>query len=165
MPEKSKNSEWQEYDVRACTPGDLSSEELARCVAIIKEGEAVDPDFAEAELPHASVLAVARKGTEVVGLGAIKRPRPHYAARNARESGHSFDTNMPELGYVAVDSEHRGNRLSHRIVSALLAKHKGPLFATTDNEAMKRTLATTGFEKKGKDWTGRRGQLSLWIRA
>lgn len=165
MSEKSKSSEQQGYDVIACAPGELSSQELARCVAIIREGEAVDPRYAAVELPRARALAVACKGTEIVGVGAIKRLRPDYAARKGRESGHAFDKNMPELGYVAVDPQHRGHLLSHRLVSALLANHRGPLFATTDNAAMKRTLAKAGFKKKGHDWTGGRGQLSLWIRA
>jgi RimJ/RimL family protein N-acetyltransferase len=71
---------------------------------------------------------------------------------------------MPELGYVAVDSDHQGRGLSSRIVAALLSEHAGPLFATTDNEFMKKTLAKSGFMQKGKEWNGQRGRLTLWIK-
>lgn len=36
-----------------------------------------------------------------------------------------------ELGYVAIDDQHRGQRLSHGIVAALLTRHTGPLVAAT----------------------------------
>ncbi len=164
MAGESKDDESQNYDVKACAPSDLSSAEFAACVAVIKEGDAVDPDSAEAELPHAKVLAVARKRDDIVGVGAIKRPRPQYAARIAARSGYSFDPNTPELGYVAVDPKHKKHGLSHRIVAELLSKHEGPLFATTHHPRMKKTLEKPGFVQKGGEWKGRRGQLSLWTR-
>jgi len=50
------------YEVRICTPGDLAEDDIAICVAIIKTGNAVDPESAERELPLARALAVVRKG-------------------------------------------------------------------------------------------------------
>ena len=44
--------------------------------------------------------------------------------------------------YVAVDCEHRGQGLSHRLVTELLGHQTGQLFATTGNENLKRTLRT-----------------------
>ena len=155
----------QEYDVKACVAGDLTEEELATCIAIIKSGDAVDPESAAAELPRASVLAVVRQGDQIVGVGAIKRVRRDYASRIAGRSGASFKPDTPELGYVAVDSAHRGNHLSYRIVAMLLSRCPGSLFATTSKDRMKQTLAKAGFVQKGREWKGQNNyQLSVWIR-
>ena len=45
------------------------------------------------------------------------------------------------------------------------SQHVGPLFATTGNENMKRTLRAAGFAMKGNSWQGQRGSLTLWIRS
>jgi GNAT superfamily N-acetyltransferase len=131
MTEKIKKDKSEGYDVEACAPSDLSTEELETCAAIIRRGDAVDPDSAGAELPRAQVLAVVRRGDDIVGVGVIKRIRRHYASSIADKSGASFDQDTPELGYVAVDQEHRRHGLSHRIVAKLLLNHEGRLFATT----------------------------------
>lgn len=165
MGEKLENERGQEYVVQGCVPENLDHAEMAACIAMVKKGEAVDPQSAARELARASLLAVVRKGRQVVGVGAIKRPRPGYATEKiAKPSGHAFPADTPELGYVAVDPEHRGKHLSPKIVAALLAEHQGPLFATTDCERMKTVLSKAGFLHKGDEWMGKRGQLSLWLK-
>lgn len=69
-----------------------------------------------------------------------------------------------ELGYVAVAPDRRGKGLSRRLVSKLLNGPDESFFATTSSEPMKNTLCRCGFSKKGKEWTGQSGLLSLWIR-
>jgi GNAT superfamily N-acetyltransferase len=153
-----------DYDVKECVPSNLSTIEIEKCVLIITQGDAVGPEFATVELPRTNVMAVARKGFEIVGVGAIKRNRTGYASGIAKKSGFAFDNNISELGYVAVDENHRHKGLSRRIVSTLVAHHGGRLFATTDNPYMEHTLATAGFGMKGQRWNGNRGLLSLWIK-
>jgi RimJ/RimL family protein N-acetyltransferase len=97
-------------------------------------------------------------------LGAIKRIRRGYASAIGERSGIEFPSGTPELGYVAVDEKHRGNRLSPRIVAELLKKNAAPLFATTDNDRMKNTLEKAGFRRQGREWDGKRGRLSLWLK-
>jgi predicted GNAT family N-acyltransferase len=160
MPQKSQDR----YEIKTCSPGELTAADLTACIALIKSGNAVDPNSAAAELPRAIVLAVARRGEQLVGVGTIKRARPGYAARIAARSGATFKPDTPELGYVAVDSHHQGQKLSHRLVAALISKRDNPWFATTDNEYMKKTLAKAGFVQRGKEWKGKRGRLSLWIK-
>jgi hypothetical protein len=46
-----------------------------------------------------------------------------------------------------------------------VSDQKGTLFATTDDEFMKKTLSVAGFASKGNEWKGRRGMLSLWLRS
>jgi hypothetical protein len=152
------------YEVKSCVPGDLSDAEIAACTAIIGSGNAVDRNSAAVELPRAAVLAIAWAGDKIVGVGVIKRVRTGYAARIAKRSGVAFDPSTPELGYVAVDGDHGNRGLSRRIVAALLSQHEGRLFATTDSEYMKKTLAGAGFAQNGQEWNGQRGRLSLWSR-
>ena len=63
----------QEYSVSACVPGDLSDAELATCVEIVRDGGAVAISLEK--LQNARMLAVARKGGVIVGVGSIKRDR------------------------------------------------------------------------------------------
>jgi ribosomal protein S18 acetylase RimI-like enzyme len=155
----------REYEIRASAPSKLPLRDLSHCTRIVRTGDAVDPDSAAVELPRSEILALASAGNLIIGVGAIKRRRPGYARQIAERSGVSFDPNTSELGYVAVDPEHRGQRLAERIVRELLAHHAAPLFATTSSERMKRTLARVGFVERGHAWPGRNGeQLSFWIK-
>lgn len=153
-----------DYEVTACTIKDLSQAEVEACFAIIEVGEAVDVQTMKRDLPRSSVLAIARKGDQIVGVGAIKPVRKRYAAKVARNSGFPFPPETLELGYVAVDEAHRDRGLSYRIVEALLSRHVGRLFATTDAIGMKKALSKYGFEKRGTEWPGDRGMLSYWER-
>jgi GNAT superfamily N-acetyltransferase len=155
----------KDYDVRACAIGGLSANDCRRCVELVAAGGAVTVN--EAKLRAATSFVLARSGNDIVGVGTIKRIRPQYAVDIAdrNKSGYAFPPKTPELGYVAVDPEHRGKGLAHRIVAELLRDNPGSLFATTDHEAMKKTLATSGFEPRGREWLGRRNKmLSLWIK-
>lgn len=124
----------------------------------------MDPRSAAVEVPRAIALALAKVGENVAGIGAIKRLRERYAATISQRSRFTIDVDALELGYIAVHKEHQGQKLSGRIVAILLtAVQQRPLFATTDDDRMKRTLLNAGFEKKGEEWAGERGRLSLWI--
>jgi len=154
------------YEVTCGAPSEFTEAELARCIVIIQAGDAVEPGSAARALPRAKIIAVARKDSEIVGVGTIKRIRVDYARGIAgpKKSGWSFAPRVPELGYVAVDSQHRHRGLSKRIVAELLRREER-LFATTSNEYMKPTLEGSGFARKGGEWRGRRGDLvSLWIK-
>ena len=100
---------------------ELSDADVDTCVRIIAEGNAVDPAFARRNLPRSLAVAVARIRGEIVGVGTVKPIRRAYAERTAKESGFPFDPATPELGYVAVDPDHRGKHLSTKIVKALTA--------------------------------------------
>src|SRR5258706_1496089 len=106
MASESGGDAQKGYLVSAAAPRDLTEAEMARCVTIVMNGEAVDPASSEIELPQATVLAIVRKGQEIVGLGAIKRVRMGYAAQVAKRSGHEFPPETPELGYVARVPSH-----------------------------------------------------------
>jgi predicted GNAT family N-acyltransferase len=142
----------------------LTDEELAASLTLLERGAAVNIGSAAEHLPNSHFQVLATRDDEIVGVGAIKRARPHYAAKTSCSSGYQIDPAMPELGYVTVDQEHRGHHLSSRIVAALMTRAKGPLFATTDKVEMKTVLAKNGFVRCGGEWDGETGCLSLWIR-
>jgi ribosomal protein S18 acetylase RimI-like enzyme len=151
-----------EYGVRACAPGDLSDAELATCVEIVRDGGAVSISLEK--LQNARMLAVARNGGMIVGVGSIKRDRPNRAADIVSRSGFGFPPETPELGYVAVAPQHRRQGLSHQLVGALVKAMPGGLFATTDDQHMMKSLCGASFVRQGSEWPGRRGQLSLWLK-
>lgn len=154
-----------ECEIRVRLPSKIPLRDLSRCIKIVQRGDAVDPDSASVELPRSQILVFALAGGHIVGVGAIKRRRPAYACQIAERSGASFDPNTLELGYVAVEPNHRSRGLSELIVHELLAHHPDPLFATTSSERMKRTLTRLGFAERGGTWPGRNGeQLSLWLK-
>jgi predicted GNAT family N-acyltransferase len=158
-------TESDHYDVRPCAISELSEEDLAACVRLVTDGDAVRPEYARRDLPRSLIVATARKAGEIVGVGTIKTVRPNYASGIAKKSGVDFAARTPELGYVAVHPDHRGKRLSHRLLEALLTGRNTMFFATTSSEPMKRALANAGFSQMGETWKGRRGDvLSLWIK-
>ena len=55
------------YEVTCSAPSEFTEAELARCIVIIQAGDAVEPGSAARALPRAKVIAVARKGFEIVG--------------------------------------------------------------------------------------------------
>jgi hypothetical protein len=142
----------------------LTDEELAVCIGIIEKGEAVDLDSVRQELPKATAVAIARLDHRIVGVGAIKRRRPVYASKVSKRGDYSFPTDTLELGYVAVDPAHRGQRLSYPLVAALLVGRNESLFATTSSPQMKKALSRGGFTCQGKEWDGNNSRLSLWLR-
>jgi hypothetical protein len=75
MADRCNHNATQTYSVLCITPRDLDTAELSACVAMIESGEAVDPESAAGKLPLCTTLAVAKRGDEIVGVGAIKRVR------------------------------------------------------------------------------------------
>jgi hypothetical protein len=97
MAEDVSDADSQIYDVKACAPSDLTEDELAACVAIIKKGGAVNLASVKKELPQSGAVVIARKGNLVVGVGAIKRVRRSYAASVSTRSGVIFPPDTQEL--------------------------------------------------------------------
>jgi len=152
-----------DYVLERRRPSALTTAEIDAVVAILHQGGAVNPRSARQEMPQAKTVVLVRKDKAIVGVGAVKRPRPSYARQKQSDSGHSFDQDLCELGYVAVACGHRGHHLSSFIADALLARYYRDLFATTDKPEMKHVLKKRGFEQCGREWAGRGGELSLWL--
>lgn len=119
-------------EIEICSPTKLSKADAQACLSLIRDGKAVSLRSATEELPQARLVAIARDGESVVGVGALKRVRPEYAFDVAQKSGFRFNTHLHELGYIAVKPSHRGQKISKRIAAMLLAQLPDQqLFATT----------------------------------
>jgi hypothetical protein len=166
MDETPKQPSAQAYTVSLCTVGDLSPAELARCIKLVAEGDALDERYVKEGLPKARMVAVARRDGQIVGVGVIKGDSADHARTVARESKFAFAPETPELGYVSVDEDHKDQHLSTKLVEALLSRQSGPLYATTRSERIRHVLGKFGFAEKGDHWEGRKGKpkLSLWIK-
>jgi GNAT superfamily N-acetyltransferase len=164
VAEKAARAGSRDYVVNSCEPGDLSVADRAACVGLVETGGAVRRGAIAEGIAAASLLSVVRLNGEIVGVGAIKQIRRLYGGKIASRCGVRFPPETPEFGYVAVDPKHHGNGLSHRLAEEMIAKHSGPLFATTSSDRMIATLTAAGFEKKGREWPGRDAALSFWWR-
>lgn len=155
----------QTYEVTLTSLDKLSADDVAVCIDVVADGEAVSRAAAKAGMPQAATLALVRHSGEIIGVGVIKGPNPRHARTVARESKHAFPETTPELGYASVRKTHRNKHLSSRIFETLLSAPIGPLYATTSNRKMKHLLDKHGFKKKGKTRKGQRGDvLSLWLK-
>jgi len=152
----------EDYQFESTAPANLSETEMARCVAIVGGGGAVTEASARDGLARSSAVVVVRQHGEIIAVGAVKRALKAYVDGVSRKADHAIG-DAEELGYVAVDLPHRGQHLSSRIVRSLKEAKGGRLFGTTDDERMKVVLTKAGFQRKGKEWKGNRGDLSLWL--
>lgn len=164
MSEGTKEAVGEDFVVERTSPDKLTEAEMAQCVAIVRAGGAITKGYETQGLRNTTVLAVVKRGGEIVGVGAIKKPRARTATI-ASKAAYDFPVDTPELGYIAIGKAHGGNNLSPRIVATLLDGHKGALFATTSHPKIKTVLKAAGFEVKGNEYEGNGGsKLSLWMK-
>jgi GNAT superfamily N-acetyltransferase len=106
---------------------------------------------------------------QLVGVGALKRPRLGYRSKVFAKAGATTppDEYPVELGWVAVAKSHEGQGFSRRIIGQLIGWAENEnLFATAraDARAM-RFAADNGFKSAGKPYPSGRGyDLTLYLR-
>jgi GNAT superfamily N-acetyltransferase len=152
------------------SPSACTAQALAEFEKLVIEGGAVDREGLTQRIRNAFRLLFLRTSDgQLVGVGALKHPRPAYRNRvfaDARATIPS-DGYRVELGWVVVAKSHQGQRLSTRIVAELIALAKNEnIFATTrvDKRAM-RFASDHGFELNGKPYPSGRGyDLVLYLR-
>jgi GNAT superfamily N-acetyltransferase len=151
-------------------PSDCTAQALADFEKLVIEGGAVNPEGLRKRIRKASRLLFLRTPDgKVVGVGALKHPRPEYRNRvfaDARATV-SADEYPVELGWVVVAKPYQGRRLSTRIVGELLPFAKDEnIFATT--RADERVLSFAfdyGFKVNGKPFPSGHGyDLVLYLR-
>lgn len=117
-------------------------------------------------LGRARLIALLRsQGTDrIIGVASLKEPARGYRVGRFADAGvpiAGFET-APELGYVVVAEDIRRKGHSERLVGLMLNEVAEAVYATTDNDYMKKTLVKSGFAAVGGEWEGERGMLSLW---
>src|SRR3954447_17026910 len=140
MDETPKQPSAEVYTIGLCTVGDLSPAELARCVKLVAEGDALDEHYVKDGLPKARLVAVARRDGQIVGVGVIKGDNAAHARTVARQSKFAFAPETLELGYVSVDEDHKDQHLSTKLVEALVSRQSGPMYATTRSDRIRHVL-------------------------
>ena len=152
------------------SPSDCTAQALADFEKLVIEGGAVDPQGLTQRIRNASrLLFLWASDGQLVGVGALKHPRPSYRNRvfaNAQATTAS-DEYRVELGWVVVAKTHRGRGLSTRIVGELLpfAKNENVFATTRADERVMRYASDHGFEINGKPYPSGRGyDLVLYLR-
>jgi GNAT superfamily N-acetyltransferase len=152
------------------SPSDCTAEALADFEKVVLEGGAVNPQGLTQRIRNAFRLLFLRTSDgQLVGVGALKHPRPGYRSRvfaNAQATAAS-DEYPVELGWVVVAKTHQGQGLSTRIVGELLplAKNENVFATTRAEERVMRYASDHGFEINGKPYPSGRGyDLVLYIR-
>jgi len=152
------------------SPSDCTAEALADLEKLVLEGGAVDPQGLTRRIRNAFRLLFLRTSDgQLVGVGALKHPRPGYRNRvfaNAQATA-APDEYRVELGWVVVAKTLQGGGLSTRIVGELLSFAKNEnIFATTRaDERVMRYASDHGFEINGKPYPSGRGyDLVLYLR-
>src|SRR5438552_16189170 len=152
------------------SPSDCTAEALADFEKLVGEGGTVDPQGLTQRIRNAFRLLFLRTSDgQLVGVGALKHPRPGYRNRvfaNAQATTASDEYDV-ELGWVVVAKTYQGRGLSTRIVGELLSFAKNEnVFATTraDERAM-RCASDLGFKANGKPFASGRGyDIVLYLR-
>ena len=165
MGDGTKETLEGDYEVTLTSVDKLTREEIATCIDVVVEGEAVPRWAAQTGVPQAAKLALVRCNGEIVGVGVIKGPNVQHAKTVAEEHKHGFPATTPELGYASLWKAHRNKHLSSRIFETLLSGPDERLYAVTSEEKMKHLLGKHGFVERGTTTKGRRGDtLSLWLK-
>jgi GNAT superfamily N-acetyltransferase len=152
------------------SPSDCTAEAVAEFEKLVIEGGAVNPQGLAQRIHNASRLLFLRApDNQLVGVGALKRPRPTYRSKVFADARATVpaDEYPVELGWVVVAKPYQGRRLSTRIVGELLTFATNEnIFATT--RADERVLSFAfdcGFKINGKPFPSGNGyDLVLYLR-
>jgi GNAT superfamily N-acetyltransferase len=152
------------------SPSDCPAQALADFEKLVIEGGAVDPQGLTQRIRNAFRLLFLRTSDgQLVGVGALKHPRPGYRERvfaNAQATTAS-DEYRVELGWVVVAKTHQGRGLSTRIVGELItfAKNENVFATARADERATRFASDHGFKINGKPYPSGRGyDLVLYLR-
>ena len=151
-------------------PADCTPQALAEFEKLVIEAGTVDPEGLTQRIRDASRLLFLRQSNgQLVGVGALKRPRLGYRSKVFAKAGTDIppDKYRVELGWIAVAKSYRGRSLSRRIVGQLISLAEDQnLFATTRADARAMRFAPDyGFKPAGKPYPSGRGyDLILLVR-
>ncbi|WP_454649211.1 hypothetical protein [Bradyrhizobium liaoningense] len=151
----------QEPIITLNPPTECSRPGLDRFRQMVLDAGEVQAAGFDGRIARAEILTFLRVGPAIVGVGALKRPGREYS-RGVFKNAHAKKTSDEfglELGWVVVESAHRGHSYSLRIVKALVAYASGrKIYATsvTTRIAMHKALTTCSFERDGADWQSKR---------
>lgn len=139
-------------------PKDCSKEELELFKNLVLEGGQVNPDGLEKRIRSCRLLGFYyNEKEELVGVSALKL-KPRNSVEAIKSKAQVTDNVIPqvELGYSVTKKEFRGQGINKTINDKLLDGIGGEkIYATTDNDSMRKYLTKKGFIKKGVSFKGK----------
>jgi predicted GNAT family N-acyltransferase len=138
-------------------PSECTKEELESFKNLVLYGGQVDPIGLEDRIKKCRFLAFCYSDNEeLIGVSAVKQKNKNSVQNVMKKAGAS-DSEIPtiELGYSVTKAEYRSKGINRQLNDELLDKVKGEkIYATTDNDTMRKYLQEKGFNKKGKSFIG-----------
>lgn len=151
----------QEPIITLKQPAECSRDDLGRFRQVVLDAGEVQAAGFDNRIARAKVLAFLRIGGTIIGVGALKRPGREYSQgvfKNARATKAADEFDL-ELGWVVIESSHRGHSYSRSVAEALVGYANGRrIYATsvTTRIAMHKALTGCGFERSGVEWQSTR---------
>jgi len=135
-------------------PSDCSTDELKAFEGLVLKGGEVSAVGLPGRIRRAKLLVFSREGDRLIGVAAIKKPGEDYQSRTAAKSKLDLPKELwpYELGWVFLEEDARGKRLSHALVACALDGLCTALFATSraENNSMHAALTRAGFKQEGE---------------
>jgi hypothetical protein len=147
-------------------PARFDSKVIDEFVALVCQGDEVDPRGLTGRVLKAERIALLKMGGHLLGVAGLKRPTHIYRAKVFARSRAGVDPKLfpLELGWVHILPIARMQGHSLPLCRAVVDAAAGRgIFATSrvDNQGMHRALANLGFERVGKEWPSRQNQADL----
>ena len=138
-------------------PADCSDKELEDFKNLVLEGKQVTSNGLEGRIRDCKNLGFCYVDNELVGVSAIKQKSEEIVKRTLYKAKIKSDK-IPtrELGYSFTKSKFRGQGINKKINDELLGlTDQEKIYATTDNDTMRRYLKEKGFKKVGNSFKGK----------
>ena len=138
------------------SPLDCKTEELENFRNLVLEGGQVISNGLETRIRNCQALAFYYEDNELVGISAIKRKSSEVVKRTQLKANIKSES-IPtlELGYSYTKQKFRGQGINKKLNDQLLQLINGEkVYATTDNDTMRKYLIDKGFKKQGDSFKG-----------
>lgn len=138
-------------------PLDCTEEELESFESLVLLGGQVDPNGLKNRIKNCKLLGFYYSDNkELIGVSAVKQ-KEKISVERIKNKAKVTDKEIPtvELGYSVTKAEFRGKGINKEINDALLENVQDEkIYATTDNDTMRKYLIGKGFSKKGDSFQG-----------
>lgn len=137
-------------------PADCSDKELEDFMNLVLEGKQVTSKGLEGRIRNCKNLGFCYVDNKLVGVSAIKQKSEEIVKRTLYKAKINSDK-IPthELGYSFTKLKFRGQGINKQINDELLGLiGQENIYATTDNDTMRKYLKEKGFIKRGSSFKG-----------
>ncbi len=152
------------------SPTACNNDELAAFEELVRQGGEVTPAGLENRIKAAHLLGFAYLGSELFGVGGLKKPEHSHRHFLEEKTGVSlpFEKFPFEIGWLYVKPTARGNMLGRRLLDGLLrlAEQRG-IFCTSrlddDHKRTHESLKRRGFAHVGRPFPSQDGKTKILL--